>query len=100
MNWPKINLKDLVVLILVVGSGLVLLMLGHGTIPAENRDFFNIALGGWLTWTAMAVKRVLDGTDSSDSKNDTIANLTSAVVTAQASPAPTDPPTTPTSRFP
>ena len=83
----KINLKGAVVLLLVVGAGLILLMLGSGTIPAENRDFFNIALGGWLTWTAMAVKRVLDGSDSSDAKTATIARLSDAVVTAQGLPA-------------
>ena len=83
----KINLKGAVVLLLVVGAGLSLLMLGSGTIPAENRDFFNIALGGWLTWTAMAVKRVLDGSDSSDAKTATMARLSDAVVTAQGLPA-------------
>lgn len=68
-----VNLKSIIVLLLVVGSGLLLLLLGSGTIPPDNRDFFNIALGSWLTWTAMAVKRILDGSDSSDAKNDTIS---------------------------
>lgn len=81
-----ITLKAMVVLILVIGAGVVLLMLGSGTIPNENRDFFNIALGGWLSWTAMAVKRVLDGSDASDAKNDTINTLTSAVKTAMTLP--------------
>lgn len=86
MNFPIINLKGAVVLILVVGAGLILLMLGSGTIPTENRDFFNFALGAWVSWAGMAVKRVLDGSDAGDAKNTTIANLTSAVVSAQASP--------------
>lgn len=84
----QINLKGAVVLLLLVGSGVLLLMLGSGVIPPENRDFFNFALGAWVSWAGMAVKRVLDGTDSSDSKNDTIATLSSAVVTAQQLPAP------------
>ena len=83
----KITLKASVVLLLVVGSGILLLMLGSGTIPAENRDFFNFALGAWVSWAGMAVKRVLDGTDSSDQKNDTISALTDAVATAQTLPA-------------
>jgi hypothetical protein len=37
------------------------------------------------------VKRVLDGSDSSDAKNSTIATLSNAVVTAQALPAPAEP---------
>lgn len=83
-----ITLKSIVVLILVIGAGFVLLMLGSGTIPNENRDFFNIALGGWLSWTAMAVKRVLDGSDSSDAKNATIDQLSTAVTTAMTLPPP------------
>lgn len=87
----KITLKGAIVLLLVLGSGALLLLLGSGTIPPDNRDFFNIALGSWLTWTAMAIKRVLDGSDSSDAKNDTIATLTDAVATAQAQPAAVKP---------
>jgi hypothetical protein len=62
-------------------------MLGSGTIPEANRDFFNFALGAWVSWAGMAVKRVLDGSDSSDQKNQAISDLSSAVVTAQAQPA-------------
>lgn len=83
----RITLKAAVVLILILGAGAAMLMLGHSVVPNENRDFFNIGLGGWLAWTAMAVKRVLDGSDASDAKNDTIANLSGAVVTAQALPS-------------
>lgn len=80
----KITLKSTVVLLLVIGTGAILLMLGSGKIPAENKDYFEIALGSWITWAGMAVKRVLDGSDASDAKNDTIAALSGAVVTAQA----------------
>lgn len=83
----NINLKGAVVLLLLIGSGVILLMLGSGTIPVENRDFFNFGLGAWVSWAGMAVKRVLDGSDSSDQKNDAISNLSAAVVTAQAQPA-------------
>jgi hypothetical protein len=86
----RITLKASVVLILILGAGAAMLMLGHNVVPNENRDFFNIGLGGWLAWTAMAVKRVLDGTDSGDAKNDTIAALSGAVVTAQTLPAATE----------
>lgn len=81
------NLKGIVTLVLLGGGGIVLFQLGSHTIPDANRDFFNIALGSWLTLMAMAVKRVVDGTDASDTKNDTIAALSGAVVTAQAQPA-------------
>lgn len=98
MKFPDVSLKGATVLLLVVGSGVVLLMLGHGTIPLENRDFFNIALGAWLSWTAMAVKRVLDGSDSSDAKTATIADQ-AKVIAAQAA-APPAAAEAPTSRFP
>lgn len=84
----RITLKGVVVLLLVVGSALLLLLLGSGTIPPDNRDFFNIALGSWLTWTAMAIKRILDGSESSEQKNNTIAALTDAVTMAQTLPPP------------
>lgn len=89
MTFPSIDLRTIslkaaVVLLLVLGAGGLLLLLGSGTIPAENRDFFNIALGSWLSWTAMAVKRVLDGSDASDAKNDTIAAQAQALAKAPA----------------
>lgn len=87
MKFPPIDLKGSVVLILVIGAGLLLLMLGYGQIPGPNKDYFEIALGAWISWAGMAVKRVLDGSDSSDQKNDTIAALSGAVVTAQGLPA-------------
>lgn len=81
----NISLKGAVVLILLVGAGTAMLMLGHSVVPAENRDFFNIGLGAWLAWTAMAVKRVLDGSDTSDVKNDTI-NAQAQALAAVAPP--------------
>lgn len=80
----RFKIKDIVVLLLVAGTGLILLQLGRGTVPEENRDFFNIGLGAWLTWGGMAVKRILDGSDSSDAKNETIARQAAALAPKDA----------------
>lgn len=83
----KITLKGLLALILVAGTGFLLAQLGNGSVPKDNRDFFDIALGAWVAWGAMAVKRVFDGSDSSDEKNATITEQAKAINTAMSLPA-------------
>jgi hypothetical protein len=81
-----LSLKAVLAVVLVVGSAIMLLMLATGQVPPQNKDFFEIAQGAWLAWAAMAVKRVFDGSDSSDSKNETINQLAKATNTAMALP--------------
>lgn len=83
----KFSLKGLLAILMVGGSLGLIGMLGSGVVPKDNHDFFEMALSAWITLTTLAVKRVFDGTDSSDQKNQTIDNLTSAVHTAMKLPA-------------
>lgn len=82
MNIPRISLKAAIAVVLVLGTVGIMLQLGRGAFPQENRDLFNIALGSWLTWGGMAVKRLFDSTESSDLKNATINAQAAALATA------------------
>lgn len=88
MKIPQISLKAAIAVVLIVGTAAIMLQLGRGAVPAENRDLFNIALGSWLTWGAMAVKRLFDSTEASDIKNSTINAQAQALASQPASPAP------------
>lgn len=86
MDWSKLSSKTVLAVVMILGTLILLTLLFFGSVPTANRDFFNMTLGAWLAWTAMAVKRIFDGSDSSDQKNETISNLASATNTAMTLP--------------
>lgn len=74
------DLKGLIALIVVVGTLIIFGMLATLTIPDKNRDLLNFMLGVWGTGGfAVIMKRIFDGTDSSDTKNQTIASMANAM---------------------
>lgn len=86
MKYPEISLNAVMAVVLIAGTVLIMLQLGRGAIPSENRDLFNIALGIWLTWGSMAVKRLFEGSASSDQKNDTIQSQAKALAAKPGDP--------------
>lgn len=87
MQYPKISLKAVIAIALIVGAAAIMLQLGSGEVPPANRDLFNFALGSWFTWGTIAVKRLFEGSDSSDQKNETIKAQAQAL-SSQATNAP------------
>lgn len=87
MKLPQISLKAVIALALIVGAAGIMLQLGRGEVPSPNRDLFNFALGSWFTWGTIAVKRLFEGSDSSDVKNDTINAQANALAASQATNA-------------
>jgi hypothetical protein len=74
------GVKELIAIILVVGTLAIFPMLAFCEIKPANRDLLNFLLGTWATGGfAVIMKRMFDGTDSSDTKNNTIASMAAAL---------------------
>lgn len=79
------GVKELIAVIVVVGTLIIFGVLATVTIPDKNRDLLNFMLGVWGTGGfAVIMKRIFDGTDSSDTKNSTIASMVAALPQSKA----------------
>ena len=72
--------KGIIAIIVVLGTLIMFGVLSTMKIPPENRDLLNFMLGFWGTGGfAVIMKRIFDGTDSSDATNQTIATMANAM---------------------
>lgn len=74
------DLKGVSTLIVIGGTVALFVLLAFVNMPDKNRDLFNVLLGVWLgSGFSVVAKRLFDGTDSSDAKNETIQTLAASV---------------------
>lgn len=85
------DMKDILALLVVGGFLVVLILLLFFTVPDKNHELVNSILSVWGAGGFMIImKRLFDGTASSDTKNATIATMGAAL--AQATPTAPQPP--------
>lgn len=82
---------------LILGTLLMFIVLAVHEIPDGNREMVLGLLGAWTLGVGLMLKRMFEGSDSSDKKNDIIASQAAALNppptpdAAPAAPAPSAP---------
>lgn len=81
--------RALIAVFLIVGTLLMFGALVFFEIPDGNREMVLSLLGAWTLGVGLMLKRIFEGSDSSDKKNDIIATQAAALATPDPAPPAT-----------